>query len=301
MIGSNRELIQRNTAAALEDLHQLKLEYGQMENEEVLLNLELNQSMAEISFYSRYDKASANSLAVIERFKDTAHKNALARHYWLVGQCYAFNGEHDKAYNSLTQSLNLATDGLPDFIELKADVLIALAINTEVQHEGSEESIQYLQNCLQLVSAPQHFIRKANALMGIGNVLVNMLKAEESLQYFHEAAETFEQHYDLGNMASAYSNMGTSYVILKNWEKAEEYLSRSLELRKKFGTPAHLSISYYNLGIVYKEQGKLHQAYEVLNKSREILLTCSTKLDMEMTMKALTEVAEQLGNPLAVV
>lgn len=301
MIGSNRELIQRNTIDAVEDLRQLKQEYGHINNDEVQLNLELNQAMSEISFHSRYDRAASHCLTVVEKFKDTAHKNALARHYWLLGQCYTFSGQYEKANKALNYSLELANKNQADGTLLQADVLHILAINSEMQNEGSEESLNYLQQCLQLITDPGHVIRKANALMGIGNVLVNMRRAEEALPYFTEAAETYEQHYDLPNMAAVYSNMGTSYLLLNNWGKAEEFLLKSLDLRKKFGTPADLSISYYNLGIVYRDQGKLKEAYAALNKSREISLGCSTPRDMELTMQALSQVAEQLGTPLAVI
>ena len=292
---TNRELILRNNGHAAETLLELNEDCKDITNEEIILNLEFNNSLAELFFHSRYDNAIANSLKSIGKFKHSLHHHVLAEHYWLVGHCYAHKGDYESSKENLLIALNITEQINPVPIKLKSDILLSLAMNEELHEKGPEKSIQYLEEAINLMDDEANSVRKANCLMGLGNVYVNIDRDEEALQHYLLAALTFEHHLDLQNMASAYSKIGTAYIKLKNYEKAEDFLEKSLELRIKAGSPDDLSISYYNLAIVYRDTKKFDRAEELLHKSREILTRTGSKPFFMQTEEMLKEVALERG------
>ena len=124
LLYTNRELIQRNNLHAVDHLQMLKNDYAHATDEEVILHLELNTSLAELHFQSHHTNAIENSLRVISKFKDTEHKNILARHYWLIGHCYANKGEYESAKKHLLLAL----------LNVTADKLTFLVHNKKHQH-----------------------------------------------------------------------------------------------------------------------------------------------------------------------
>lgn len=291
LLVTNRELIQRNNIHAAETLLELNKECAGSTNEEIILQLQLNNSLAELNFHSHYDNAIQNSLLVINKFKDSHYPIILGWHYWLVGHCYAFKGNYNLAEENLLKAMKLIAGITPIPVSLKSDILVSLAMNEEFQEKGPEKSIQYLEEVLDLVKNEINSIRKANCLMALGNVYLNAERNEEALDYYFAAAVTFEHYFDLSNMACAYSNIGTAYIKLKNYKEAEKFLEKSLELRIKAGSPDHLSISYYNLALLYKDIKKFDSAQDMLRKSKEILLRTGSRPYLELTEAMIEEVA----------
>lgn len=301
LLYTNRELIQKNNRDAIEHLEMLKNDYIHIMDEEIVLNLELNTSLAELHLHSHHENAMENSTRIISQFNNTKHKNLLARHYWLVGHCYANTGEYENAKKYLLHAMHSVTVDKPEFVTIKADVLVALAMNEELAGKDHQKAIEYLEQAIELLKVGSHVIYKASCLMGLGNVHINTNKTSQALQYYKEALEIYERHFDLANMASGYSNLGTCYINLEDYTLAERFLEKSLDMRLKFGTPQQLSISYYNLAIVYKNTGRKHLAYEALQKSKEILSRIDNKLFLNETEGLINELltepeAQQLWN-----
>lgn len=272
LLYTNRELIQRNNVHAVEHLQMLKSNYAHITDEEIVLNLELNTSLAEFHFQSHNGKAITNSLNAVKKLKQTDHQNLLARHYWLVGHCYANTGEYKLAKKYLLLALLCVTPNKPEYITIKSDVLMALAMNEEMAGKDHQKAIEYLEQAVALLTAEHHAIYRATCLMGLGNVYINIEQTHDALEYYNQAVKIYESRFDLANMASAYSNLGTCYINLKDYILAEHYLQKSLDMRLKFGTPQQLSISYYNLALVYKDTNRKAKAYEALLAGKEILL-----------------------------
>lgn len=270
LLATNRELIQRNNVHAIEHLQMLKNDYGHLTDPEVALNIELNNSLLEIHFHSNHEAAINNSLRVIEKHRDCEFQNLVARHYWLIGQSLTNRGEYEKAREYLLLSLKTVVPS-GDYVVIKTDVLVGLAMNEEFENRGKGTAIRYLEEALLLLDHDDYAIRKASCLMGMGNVYLNAENVDEALKNYHAAAETYERFFDLANMAGAYSNLGTCYITLKDYAKAEKFLQKSLELRTKFGSPDHLAISYYNLAMVYNCTDRPQLAFDVLKKSKELL------------------------------
>lgn len=270
-IKTNRDLIVRNNEHADEHLQMLKNDYAHLANEEVTLSIELNKTLAELHFKSNYSGAIENSLAVVDKFRDSGCNSLLARHLKIIGHCFAHIGEFNLAEQNLKEALCIITPDEPDYNSVKAEILHTLAMNEDIKDEGSEKAIAHLTEAIDLLSDKAHEVMKANCLMGLGNIYNSANKAEEALKHYLVAAETFEHHYLLRNMASVYSNIGNCYTLLEKFDEAERYLEKSLELRMKFGSPDDISISYFNLAIVHKDKNDLEKSGEFLAKSKVIL------------------------------
>ena len=270
-IKTNRDLILNNNMHAYEHLQMLKNDYKHLIDEQVSISLELNQSLADLYFYSNYEAAIKNSLAVLNKYPNSVHRSLINGHLKVVGRCYTGMGEFKLAEKSLLEALSFTTDLTIEHTTNRADTLHALAMNQEMIEEGSAKSIAYLSEAIELLSNKEYAVRQANCKMGLGNVYNNAEKVEEALKYYTAAADTFEAHYVLSNMASAYSNIGNCHIKLHDLDKAEKFHQKAFELRLKFASPDDLSISYYNLAVVSKEKGDFDKAESFLIKSREIL------------------------------
>lgn len=284
----NRDLIISHNQHAYEHLQMLKGDYPHLASEEITLSIELNNTLAEIHYHSNYKAAIQNSHKVVTRYADTRHSSLIALHYRTLGFCYSNTGEFELAERNLLKALDCLDASLPEYVINRSDILHTLAMNHEMMEEGSQRSIDYLLNAMEGLDGEAHAIKRANCLMGIGNVYNNMNNVAKALGYYLQAAETFEQKFVLANMASAYSNIGNCYIKMNEPDKAERYLEKSLELRLKFASPDDISISYYNLAIVYKVRNQLDKSREYLLKARQILEQIGNK-------PYITEVNERLA------
>ena len=86
---------------AYEHLLMLNSDYGNFGGEEVELNLELNNSIAEMQFNSQFDIAIKNSLKILRKYKNSVYKIPVVNHYILLGRCYTNTGKFEKAEQSL--------------------------------------------------------------------------------------------------------------------------------------------------------------------------------------------------------
>ncbi len=286
----NRELLHRNHEHAYEHLQMLRKDYAHIKEEEVVLNMELNHNIAEMQFNSEYEKVIKNTLQVLQKYEHSVYKAPIIRHYILLGRCYANTGEFEKAEAILLRASEKISPDEPEFIGWKADIFHVLTMNEQIAERGPDKSIQYLTEAIALLkddTSP----RKANYLMGLGNVYINADMIDLALENYQAAANTFEQYFDLSNMGNVYSNIGTCYLKMDNYEQAEMYLEKSLDLRMKVGSPEHLSISYYNLALVCKAERKLDRAEELLLKCKDILIHTDSKPFLQDTEDQLNEVA----------
>ncbi len=289
LLETNRELIMRNNAHALEHFQMLRNDYSHIKDEEVLLSMELSASLAEKHLHSNHSKAIENSLRVVNCYAGSPHHHYLARHYWVIGHSCVQQARHSDAEKYLLCAQQYEVDS----VELKTDILIALAMNEEIRcgESGSAKAAAYLKQALALLQQEEHAIRRAGCMIGLGNVLINGGELEESLEIYQQAAAIYEQFFDLGNMAAAYCNIGTNYFQRKEYDKAELFVNKSLELRLKTGSPDDICISYYNLALLHKETGRLQSACDLLLKTREIERQTGHVHNLEKTEQQLQEIA----------
>jgi tetratricopeptide (TPR) repeat protein len=276
LIAENRDLVQRSNAHAYEHLQLLNKEYTHLWNEEVILSIELNNSIAEAQFNSDHDKAIANSLRVLAKYDRSAHQLLVIRHYLVLGRCYANTGEFEKAEQYLFAGLEKIKSNQPEYIALKIDMLHILTMNEQIAGRGPVKSVEYLIEALNLVGE-KDTKRRANCLMALGNVYVNADIIDQALINYLAAVPAFEENYDLAGMANVYCNIGTCYLKREDFPEAISYMQKALKLRIKVGSPEALSISYYNLGLVYKGKRELDRAEELFLKCKDILVRTNNK------------------------
>jgi tetratricopeptide (TPR) repeat protein len=288
-IKTNRGLIARNNKHAYEHLQMLINDYAHIANDEVRLSLALSSSLAELHFNSNYSAAIENSLAAVDKFKDSGFSDLLALHLKTIGYSFAHLGEFDLAEQNLLEALRVITPEAEDFFSIKADILHTLAMNEDIKDEGAEKGIQYLTEAIELLKGTNHELMLANCQMGLGNMYNSARNPEEALKNYLIAAEAFEHNYALRSMASVYSNIGNCYTVLKDLDLAEKYLEKSLDLRMQFGSPDDISISYFNLAIVYKDKNLLDKSTEFLNKSKVILEQIGNKPFIKMVNQMLDD------------
>ena len=255
---------------ALKQLETLQRDFTHLINEEIALNIAFNISLWELYFSSNYSKAIDNSMATLDRFKNSDNKYMLAMHLKMAGHCYAHTGEADLAERYLLEALEtLSTD--PEYCAIRADILHELAMTTEYRDATSEQIKDYLLSAIELLYGEKHKVRKANCLMGLGNYYNNINEMLLALEYYKQAAETFEQKNVVSNMGNCYSNMGSCYLKLRDYAEAQKYLDKALELRLQSGSPEQLGISWFNLGVLYKERREFALADEMLLKALHIV------------------------------
>lgn len=296
LLETNRELIMRNNAHAVEHYQMLKTDFGHIKDEEVVLAMDLSASLAEKHIHSNHAHAIEISLKAISNYNGPQTNFLLTRHFWLVGHSYVMQSQHDKAEYYLLKSLN--TDA--EHVIAKSDGLIALAMNEEIRtgEHGSPKAAEYINQALEILKGEEFEVRRASCLIGLGNIFINAGNLEDSLVNYMAAAEIYEKHFDLANMAAAYCNIGTNYYQRKEYDKAERYIGKSLDLRLKGGTPDDLSISYYNLAILYKDTGRLKEAYNLLLKTKDIEERTGNLNNLEKTEEQLQLIAGLIDSPV---
>ncbi|MFN8286016.1 MAG: tetratricopeptide repeat protein [Chitinophagales bacterium] len=293
LLAANREMIQRNMQSAKEDLEHLAEDCNKFTDATVLIYLELNRALIDMSFNSKYVAAAERSLAAIEKYA-AAERIAFAWHYWLIGHCYASLGRHKLSTQYLDRAAEVINSEDKDYSWLMVGILIARVMNNEMQDELQESSLEYAAEALKLVERIKDPLRKAGCDTAMGNVLHNRGRYEEALTYFMKSLRVYEQHYNLSDMAGAYSNVGTSYIGMGDLKKAEEYLLKSVELRNQFGSPDQLSISYHNLAIVYKQLNDLLRCKEMLLRCCDILERNGSTVFLNATRKMLADVEKEM-------
>jgi tetratricopeptide (TPR) repeat protein len=290
LISENRELLQSSNYHAYEHLQILNSDYKDLWNEEVTINIELSNSIAEVQFNSNFQKAIENSLRIIDRYENSIGSNDLIRHYLVVGRCYANTGEFEKAEQYLFAALHKIHNRDAVFIALKVDILHVLTMNEQIAERGSDKSIKYLTEALELIGDSDDK-RKAGCLMALGNVYINADMVDKALESYLAAVPTFEGNFDLAGMANIYCNIGTCYLKREDFPQAFDYFDKALQLRLKVGSPEALSISYYNLGLLYKGQRELDKAEELFFKCKDLILRTNNKPFLKDTEDEIAAVA----------
>ncbi|HLP53123.1 MAG TPA: tetratricopeptide repeat protein [Chitinophagales bacterium] len=270
-IRDNRELLVRNNQLAFEHFQMLKQNYVHLINEEVALNFALSEALYAQQARSDYRQAIDISLAALDKYKTSVFKNLVAMHMRNIGHSYAHLGEFALAEMYLVEALDNLDESEPNYKSNKALILNNLAMTCEFKAAGHEKAIDYLNQAIELLAGDNDRVKRANCLMGLGNIYNTMNNLPEALDKYRQAAGVLEGNYSLADMASAYNNMGNCYLKMQELELAESYHQKAFDLRMKLGTPYPIGVSYFNLGMVHKTRGRLEQAGEYLNRACKMI------------------------------
>ena len=302
MITGNREYIKLKSNIAFQNLAMLHKSFDSVEDEECILSLALNDSIAALVFRADYTGAISISQSAIGRFPDTSHQFLIAGHEAVIGRCYTCLSQYDKAREHLYRADAIAFDRVEESEEargLRADIWHDLAMNNHHAGGSHAETTGYLECALEELEPAGQSIRRGVCLMGIGNVRFSEEKYKEALSYYKKAVDPFEQKESYTNLAAVLSNIGLCYLNLKKPAEAEPHLMRSLDLRLRVGSYPEIANSYYNLSLLYKYNRNLSQAYDTLLISRDYALVGQAKGIKLMILEDLADIAQERGDTAA--
>lgn len=267
----NREQLIRNDAIAAEELYKMKVAHPELLDEEVRLNLALSEALFESHAKSDYKRSIDISLTALAEFPDSLYRSMVSMLTRNIGLCYAHLGEFDLSERYLLDALNNLDEADSNYKSGKALILHNLAMACEFRGGDLEKAIDYLNQAIVLLENDSDKTKKANCLMGLGNLYNSLDNLPKALDKYLQAAEIFEADNDPGNIAATYSNIANCYLKMQEFELSESYHNKALELRIKLGTPYPLGVSYYNLGVHYKRKGDYANASVYLNRAHAII------------------------------
>ncbi len=301
MIASNRKFLKLKSSIALQNLAMLHRSFDGVDDEECILSLALNDSVAAMLFDADYAKAIAISQGMIDRFPHSPHTFLLACHATRIGRCLTYALRHEEAHSVLSRALDQIAL-LPDDEEVigqRADILHDLAMNNYYAEKDAAETIAYLEKALAVMGDKGYENRRGICLMGMGNVLDDQGRYGEALNHHLKAMELFDEADNYGNLATVLCNIGTAYIGLGLPADAEPYLLRSLDMRSRMGNYGDIATSYYNLALLYKAKGETEKAYSTMMTGCDYALVSQKKGLQILILEQLAELAEYLEDPAA--
>jgi tetratricopeptide (TPR) repeat protein len=293
IIAVNREDLQLSSNTALNILSMIHRNFPDIADEECVLSLTLNDSIARMVFHADLKKAISISRDVVKKFSQSPYHYFVARHLGVIGRCLALSGRHAEAEETLKQALKEGerlTLSSQSFCHM-ADVLHDLAMNNDMARGDAAQSIEYLEKAIQMLNGTSYELRKGVCLMGIGNIKYNNGKVQSALEYYLMASLIFDEQSNFSNLASVDSNIGLCYTDLDMADLAGVYLNRSLLLRRKIGNSDEIAISYYNLSRLYERNGNIDQAIVSLVSCQEYCAGSVNKKLYYLTQEGLDKLA----------
>lgn len=286
IIEINREALMMSSNSALHMLHLIHKNYGDIVDEECIMSLSLNDSIAKMIFHADHTGAVAHSRSILAEYPRSPYNYLSARHLALIGRCLTLSGQFaagEEALHRAMTKVKLIASGL-ETTKLNADILHDLAMNNDMSQGTPETSMRYLEKAIDLLEPTNMEIRKGVCLMGLGNIIYGKGQPDEALQFYIRSAQIFENEANLFNLANASSNIGLCFTDLGKLEIAESHLTRSLQLRKNLGNPDQIAISYFNLGRLYENMGDIDSALINMLACRDQSFNSTSKYLYNMTI-----------------
>ncbi|MCW3125631.1 MAG: MalT-like region [Bacteroidetes bacterium] len=299
MLSTNREFLRRRSDTALSNLSMLHSSLDEVADEGVIISLALNDAIASMVFSADYAGAIRISQAVIDRFRNTKYVNLIASHEMLIGRCYTFTLDFDRAWEHLHMAEAIAFDALEigDATRtLRADILHEVGMTTMQSGRDKDEAIRCFEKALRILGHEGHNRRRAVCIMAIGNVRYAESRFGDAQNYYMRAEALLEETDDYYNLSAALCNLGVCHMCLGAYGIAEAYLTRSLEIRKRSGTYGDIAGSYYNLAALYEHRGELERAYKTMLISRDYAQLSQVRILQIKIVKELEMMSLSLGD-----
>jgi tetratricopeptide (TPR) repeat protein len=272
MLSTNREFLRRRSDTALSNLSMLHSSLDEIADESVIISLGLNDAIAAMVFRSDYAGAIKISQAVVDKFRQSQYVYLIANHEMLIGRCYTFALDFDRAWEHLHMAEAIAFDVLEATDEtktLRADILHEVGMATVQSGRDKDEAIRCIEKALRILGHEGFNRRRAVCFMAIGNVRFSQVRYEDAQNYYMRAEALLEDSDDYFNLSTALANLGVCHMVLGAYAMAESYLDRSLEMRKRSCGYGDIAGSYYNLAALYERRDELERAYKTMLISRD--------------------------------
>jgi tetratricopeptide (TPR) repeat protein len=301
IIAVNREDLMQGSNTALNILMMIHRNFDNVHDEQVLMSLALNDSVARMVYHADYERAIEISYAILDRFPVSLHPYFVTRHLGVIGRCQALSGQYKLAEETLHKAIDIVARQLRSSDEAyrhHADILHDLAMANDMAKGAPDVSMRYLEQALQILNNTAQEVRKGVVLMGLGNIRYGMGKVQSALEYYLLASLIFDEQSNFSNLASVDSNIGLCYTDLNIPELAESYLVRSLDLRHKIGNSDEIAISYYNLGRLFDKKGDVNQAILHYLSCRDYASRSINKYVYRLALESLEKLSQVKGDAM---
>jgi tetratricopeptide (TPR) repeat protein len=286
---------------AMNILTMIHRNFDDVTDEQVVMSLALNDSVARMVYHADYERAIEISSAILDRFTVSLHPYFVTRHLGVIGRCQALSGQYKLADETLHKALDIVErqlGGTDEAYRHQADILHDLAMANDMAKGAPDVSMRYLEEALQILNNTAQEIRKGVILMGLGNVRYGEGKVQSALEYYLMASLIFDEQSNFSNLASVDSNIGLCYTDLNIPELAESFLIRSLDLRQKIGNSDEIAISYYNLGRLFDKKGDIDQAILYYLSCRDYASRSINKYVYRLALESLEKLSQTKGDTM---
>jgi tetratricopeptide (TPR) repeat protein len=192
------------------------------------------------------------------------------------------------AQPSLAQTQNLQVEEIEGLIEQ--------AIK-QSQQEQPVESIDTLQQVLEMARQLKDKEIEAIALLGIGFNYNSIGQLETALDYYNQALLISQEVGDRFGEAIILNNIGLVYDSIGQPEKALEYYNQALPISREVGDRSQEATTLHNTGAVYDSIGQPEKALEYYNQALPISREVGDRSQETTTLNNIGGVYFTIGQP----
>ncbi|MFN9817780.1 MAG: CHAT domain-containing protein, partial [Pseudanabaena sp.] len=132
------------------------------------------------------------------------------------------------------------------------------------------ESLQVLEQSLQIYRDIKDLNGEGNSLVGLGNTYNSLGQYQKAIDFFQQSLAIYKQVGDLNGEGNSLSNLGNSYNYLGQYQKAIDFYQQSLAIYKQVGNRNGEGNSLNNLGSSYNNLGQYQKAIDFYQQSLAI-------------------------------
>lgn len=303
MIAINREYIKQKSSAALQNLPMLHRSFAHIKDDRIAISLALNDSYAAAIYTADYTGAIRISARILSLYKNSTDLYLIACHESVIGRCYTYVLKFDLAEQHLQRAEEMAfalTDGSNATLELQADVLHKLAMNT--LHSGGEKSriYDYLLRAISILEPTGLRIRLGVCVMSLGTAYMSAHRYDDALEQYLRAEHMLNDAGDTSSYANLLCTTGLCYIEHGQYDLAESYIRRGLEIRTTQSSYGEIAAAYYSLYQLYRHKGEMDAAYETLSFCLEYARIGQAMGIQHQSINELEEMAQMRGDAAAV-
>jgi CHAT domain-containing protein/tetratricopeptide (TPR) repeat protein len=132
------------------------------------------------------------------------------------------------------------------------------------------ESIQVLEQSLQIYRDIKDLNGEGNSLNDLGNAYNSLGQYQKAIDYYQQSLAIKKQIGDRNGEGNSLNNLGNSYNNLGQYQKAIDFFQQSLAIYKQIGNRNGEGSSFNNLGNSYNNLGQYQKAIDFLQQSLAI-------------------------------
>jgi len=268
-----RRLMHKRAGIELEKLHGNDKKYYAEIGRHYLLGAEAEKGIAYKILAGEYalanyalDEALKNLLEAadaLENVKEERQRREFSlKIHKMLGDCYSFRSEFEKAIWEYERALALAED-------LETKILLMIKLVYPYREKGE------FGKCIEMLEEAMDLAKGEPKLMGeiyrvLGGVYGNKGEHKKEAENYQKALEWGEKACDEILIAKAYLGLGSAFSDTEELQKAKEYIERGLEILKKYNLNRGIASAYNNLALIYSYFGDTEKALHLYSMAKKI-------------------------------